>query len=259
MTIGTGSMDVTENVMESARFGVRFARLTLADDDMEALGGVLDRADADGIDVTSVRADTLSLATVRALEDAGFRLMDTLVYYRRSLSPELTDRMEGAGKAGSVIVPLSAADAEAAAAISRSAFAGYLGHYHADPRLADDAATEAYADWIYRALRTPTAGQVALGCTVEGRLAGFILGLPRAGGSSEITLNAVHPDAQRGGVYRALLRRYLVLAQAHGDHDVLISTQLQNHAVQRVWSREGFLLSHAWHTLHRWAVSSNPR
>lgn len=237
------------NALESSRFGVRFGRLD-AQAAPQSIAEAVDCADRDGIAVLSTRVDAADLTLVRALEDAGFRIMDTLVYHRRSLSGDEDDRSP---LDKGVVVTLTDTDAPAAAQLSRQAFQHYIGHYHADPRLSDTAADAAYADWASRLLLDPAPGQIALGVRVDGDLAAFIVGERREGAASEIVLNAVRPDAQRTGLYSCLLRHYLKSAAARGDAEVIISTQLQNYPVQRVWSRHGFVLYRSFHTLHRWA------
>ena len=239
-------MRVEINDLETRRFGFSFGRLD-AVAARHGLGESLAAADADGIEVVSTRVDTTDLGLVRAVEDHGFRIMDTLVYHRRTLP--LAERGDAAGQ----VSDLTEADARRGATLARRAFRRYLGHYHADPRLSDDAADDAYADWTARLLTDPPPGQIALGTRNGDGLTGFLIGQPRADGTSEIVLNAVDPDAQRGGIYTALLRTYLQRAGARGDREVVISTQLQNYPVQRAWSRAGFVLYRSFHTLHRWA------
>jgi len=237
-------MKVVPNLLESDRFAVRFARLEA--DGPDDLARALAAADADGVDVTSARADATDLPSVRRLEEAGFRLMDTLVYHARALTPD-----DGAASDPRVF-DLEPNDADACADVARTAFRTYHGHYHADPRLSDDAAAEAYADWAARLVREPADGRLVLGARDGGSVAGFLAGVPRGDGSSEIILNAVRPDAQRTGLYGAMLRAFLARAAERGDERVMISTQLQNYAVQRAWARAGFILYQSFHTLHRW-------
>lgn len=241
---------VVRSDLESARFGVQFGRLDLSAVPPGALADALAEADAEGLQVLSSRVDTTDLDQARALEDVGFRIMDTLVYYRRGL-PSTSDEVT----AIALEHPrdLTGADADACSAIARRAFSGYMGHYHADPRLSAAAADEAYADWISRLLLGAPADQIAVGSAKEGKIVGFLVGQRREAGTSEIVLNAVSPDLQRTGCYTAMLCDYLRRAGQRGDREVVISTQLQNYPVQRVWARTGFTLFRSYHTLHRWA------
>ncbi|MFL6720230.1 MAG: GNAT family N-acetyltransferase [Sphingomonas sp.] len=239
------------SALESARFGVEFGRLDATAVRPGALADAVAAADAEGLQVLSARVDSTELKLLTTLEDLGFRLMDTLVYYGRDPSKSVS------GIKTSGLEPpmdLTGADAETCAAIARRAFHDYVGHYHTDPRLAAEAADEAYADWISRLLLTPAAGQICVGSAKQGRLVGFLVGQRRDPGTSEIVLNAVSPQEQRGGRYTALLLHYLHRVGRRGDREVVISTQLQNTAVQSVWARTGFTLFRSYHTLHRWAA-----
>jgi GNAT superfamily N-acetyltransferase len=245
---------IIRNDLESACFGVEFGRLNAAAIPMSAFAGAIVQADADGLQVLSTRIDATDLPQVQTLEDLGFRVMDTLVYYRRKLTKASAAPAPANLSASS---DLGGAAADAASAIARRAFHNYMGHYHADPRLSDEAADEAYADWIARLLRAPTPDQIALGSVKEGKLVGFLVGQPRNHGTSEIILNAILPEEQGGGRYTALLDDYMDRVAKRGDREVVISTQLQNYGVQRVWVRAGFTLYRSYHTLHRWAAGSN--
>lgn len=242
-------MEIRPGPLESDRFGVAMARLADPSDDRAELTDLLAQADREGTDVISARVNATDLATVRLLEDLGFRIMDTLVYYRRSLP---VDDRGPFDPGGLVIIDGSVEQAAGCAAIAGRAFNGYFGHYHADPRLSLLAATEVYSDWITRLLTRPSDGQIALCAVRDGRPIGFIVGVRRDGTTSEIVLNAVDPSDQGSGCYGALLRHYLLNTSERLDREVIVSTQLQNYRVQRAWRREGLFLFDSHHTLHRW-------
>jgi GNAT superfamily N-acetyltransferase len=68
----------------------------------------------------------------------------------------------------------------------------------------------------------------------------------------EGVLNAVAPAAQGRGLYRALLLEALRWCEGRGATRMVISTQLTNLGVQRVWCLLGFVPSHAFYTFHCW-------
>lgn len=244
---------ITLNDLESDRFGVLFGRMTMTGNAgcAREVADAIDTADRSGIAVLSARLDVTELPSIRMLEDLGFRIMDTLVYYRRTLPTNYEESSHR--KDGSYLTRLSVADAQACSAIARVAFRNYLGHYHADPRLSNTAADAAYVDWAERLVLQPEAGSISLGICADSKIQGFITGVPRSNKSSEIILNAVHPDAQRRGFYEALLKKYLREATSRGDLNVMISTQIQNYPVQRIWCKLGFSPFKSLHTFHRWS------
>ena len=243
-------MQIILNHLETARFGIAFARLEQPGADSEALAALLERADRDGVDVISSRVPCGDLATIHVLEAAGFRLMDTLTYWRIDLLAALPAEVPSPFS----ITDASPADAEACAAVAAAAFQDYLGHYHSDRRLDRDAADQAYVDWTQRLLTEPADGQLALVARAGNDCVGYLVGLQTASGSSEILLNAVDPAFQRQGAYTALLAAYLGRMQERGCSETSISTQLHNFRVQRVWRRLGFAPCAGFHTFHRWSV-----
>lgn len=231
------------NALESARFGIVAARLS----DVQApLAQINAAALAQGVQMITARVDTADIARVQALEADGYRLMDVLVYHAH----DLTDLAPpGASPGGEVIRPATPRDAPEVAEVARSAFAGYIGHYHADSRLLRAAADAAYVDWAERSIATTSPLMPALVAETEGRIAGFLtLRLDQA----EIVLNAVRPEAQGKGIYGRLLDQALHLLQGAGSARALISTQLTNIPVQRAWARRGFRLQRSLCTLHKW-------
>src|SRR5437660_477279 len=77
---------VVHSALESTRFGIEYGRLDAAAVRPSALADAVAAADAEGLQVLSVRVDSTELKLLNTLEDLGFRLMDTLVYYRRDPS-----------------------------------------------------------------------------------------------------------------------------------------------------------------------------
>jgi ribosomal protein S18 acetylase RimI-like enzyme len=126
-------------------------------------------------------------------------------------------------------------------------FADYVNHYGANPRLAGFDLSDGYREW--------TRGHVGTGhlrC-----LLGSVDGVPCSYGTvrldveeCEIVLNGVLPEYRSRGVYRDLLRAMVGLFMDHGAPLSMISTQVDNRAVQRVWVKEGFRLDDSYFTVH---------
>jgi len=247
-------MVIEPNALETARFGIACARVT---DPSAPLDEINAAAAETGARMLVVRLPSEDLARVQRLEADGFRLMDTLVYYGRTLADLPDPAPEPLPAPGDeTIRPGTPQDTEAVGAIAAAAFAGYGGHYHADPRLSDDAADAAYVDWAETCARGggAAATPMLLAETAWGQALGFLslrLGEtePQA---ADIVLNAVHPEAQGQGIYGRLLDRGLALCGAAGQARVTVSTQLPNLPVQRAWVRRCFRLERSLYTLHKW-------
>ncbi|MFV0359659.1 GNAT family N-acetyltransferase [Tropicimonas sp.] len=242
-------MTLAIDELETRRFGIRCARFDGLDSRFPDLAETERQARAQGVRLVTVRVDVAALPRVHALEGAGYRLMDTLVYYGRSLSPlpETPPLPEGVS-----LRPAVPEDATEVAQVAAAAFRGYLGHYHADPRLDNAAADAAYVQWAQTGTATAGSQNPVLLALTGGRVSGFLslrLNTPQ---EAEIVLNGVHPDRQRGGLYSALLHAAMGLAAGLGAGEMIVSTQINNYAVQKVWSRAGLVHRQSRYTFHRW-------
>ena len=226
--------------VDSARFGVPIARAYAPSvGDVTAITAAA-RSSAFGMVIVRSPADDLAIA--QAIEDAGGRLCDTLVYYERALDRAIPEQPRP-------VRPATPRDVDAITAIASGAFAGYRGHYHADARLDRAAADAGYVDWARRSAETA----YMLVVEDQGLVAGF-LSMEARPTETEIVLNAVRPESQGHGLYPAL-----VIAALHRSVELeavrcIVSTQVGNVAAQKVWVRTGFEPSHAVHTFHLWLV-----
>jgi GNAT superfamily N-acetyltransferase len=200
-----------------------------------------------GVQLLIARCRTEELHVAQALEAAGGRLMDTLVYYVRVIVggelPENTCKVP--------IRPVRPGEDEAVRKVAGEAFRGYRGHYHADPRLDPAKCDEAYQSWAQRSgVSREVAGEVLV--ADDGQVAGFAtlrLNDPREG---EGVLFAVAPRVQGAGVYKAFMLEGMRWCRFQGAKRMVVSTQITNLAVQKVWSRLGFEPSHSFYTFHLW-------
>lgn len=232
--------------LEEARFGVRTARVeAVRADDVPA---ILDFCAREHVELLIARCDAADNGAATALEDAGGRLMDTLTYWRR----DLVTRAPEADVVDARVRPADPADLPAIAAIARESFHDYYGHYHADPRLPDDAASAAYADWAQRSL-AGEAADVVLVAEVEGDVAAFGTFQIEPDRQCNFVLAAVAASGRQHGLYRAIAAGGMIWSAAEGAIAFYSSTQIGNLAVQKVWARLGMELSGAVHTFHRWA------
>jgi len=234
--------EVVASALDYGRFGVSIARIAI--DRAEDVPVLVERCRDLGIEMVVARTEVLDLGAAHALEAVGGMLCDTLVYYARSLDGPMPrgDRVRLAGPA----------DADQVASIAAAAFTNYRGHYQADPRLDPAAADDVYRDWARRACTVTGVADRVWVVEVESRGVGFLALRFNDGTEAEIVLNAVRPENQRQGLYSELLRTALAESYLKGAARCLVSTQVGNAAVQRVWSRLGFEPVSARHTFHVW-------
>jgi GNAT superfamily N-acetyltransferase len=234
------------SAIDTERFGVPIARSPLvAAADVD---GVLNYCSEHGIAMAIVRCSTSDLAAVQRLERHGFRLMDTLVYYASDLlkRPIPND-------VGQVPVrPVSPGEEDTVRNIAAVAFGGYFGHYHADPRLDRAKCDEAYISWSVRScISRDVAGHVLV-ADRNGDLLGFAALRMNNDQEGEGVLFGVAPQAQGLGIFRSFMVQGMQWCKARGAQRVLMSTQITNLAVQKVWCRVGFEPSRSYYTFHKW-------
>ena len=231
--------------IDEERFGVRTARAVNVTG--AALADVLRFCAENGVGLLIARCLCSDAGAAQAMEDHGFRLMDTLVYYARDLAgiPLPVDT-------GTIPVrPLREGEAISVQRVAAEAFRGYRGHYHADPRLDEGLCDQAYVSWAYRSCACPGVADQVLVADRDGIVAFATLRV-RGQEEGEGVLFGVAPAAQGRGVYRSLMIRAMEWFSSRGLRRMLVSTQVTNVSVQKVWVRLGFEPTHSQYTFHKW-------
>lgn len=235
--------------LEEARFGVRTVRVNgVARAHVPAL---LDFCRANAVRFVIARCPTSDLDAAQALEEAGGRLMDTLIYYGFELA-----RKERVAPPQRVRLAREE-EVETLMAIAEESFRGYHGHYHADPRLERAACDAAYTSWVQRSVLDRDVADSVYACELErdGRgkeLAAFATMRARSREEGEGVLFGVAPWAQGRGIYADLILAGVDWCRARGMTRMVVSTQITNLAVQKVWVRQGFEPTGAYYTFHLW-------
>ncbi|MEI8080807.1 MAG: hypothetical protein WCI74_03075, partial [Actinomycetes bacterium] len=136
-----------------------------------------------------------------------------------------------------------------------SIFDGYPNHYSYDPVLGDADVAASYARWTGRLLRAEE--NLTLLAQTDGNLAGVTL-CALSGRDVEVVLAGILPEHRRSGFYGALLASVAKAATTQGQDSngpgpvdrLVISTQLDNIAVQRAWARLGLQPLTSFETVH---------
>lgn len=237
-------MNIQRSPLDEERFGIPSARavapLTAAD-----IPAALEFCQAEQVKFFFARCLTSDLKAAQAMEQHGFLLMDTLLYYGRSLQiPFPTSDVQ--------VRPVVADEADGVARLATEAFRGYGGHYHADPRLDIAKCDEVYSSWAYRSCVSRQVAAEVQVAEQENQIVGFItlkLNSPQEG---EVPLYGVSPTVQGKGIGRALMIAALNWCAAQNAKRMLISTQVTNLLSQKVWLRLGFDPIHSYYTFHKW-------
>jgi GNAT superfamily N-acetyltransferase len=242
----SNNLQISRSAVDEARFGIRVARtpkLTL-----ETLSQAMTFCHENDIKLLIARTPVGEIHTAQAMEQEGFLLMDTLVYYARNLlkSPPPPDTRNVP------VRPISTGEEDDVRQVASRAFSDYFGHYHADSRLDHDKAGEGYTEWAMRSCVSREVADEVLVADMDGKIVGFAtlrLNNPEEG---EGVLFGVAPEAQGHGIYRSFMVQAMEWCLSSGAERMVVSTQITNIAVQKVWSRVGFEPSHAYYTFHKW-------
>jgi GNAT superfamily N-acetyltransferase len=234
------------SALDEERFGIRSARAEVASlEDLDVLEG---RCRDGRVVFSVVRVPTSSLAVVHEMERRSYFLTDTLLYLDRDLTkgdlPELTGK--------TVVRPIKDGEAGRVKEVSASAFAGYFGHYHADPKFSKDDCDDIYADWAYRGCLDRRVADQVLVAEIDGDLVGFCLIKVLDDQVGDGTLYGVHPGYRGRGAYRDLVVAAMNWARDKCCTRMVESTQVTNLASQKVWARLGFEPFSSYYTFHRW-------
>jgi len=231
--------------IESNRFNLRILRGTQESLDPQAISHIID---AERADVAIIRIPATEQHTVHILDRTGFPYIcaDNLVYYACDLATYTPKPLRNAHLK---FVPCSDAEYGALNVLVDKCFTDYTNHYYSNPVLDKTDILAGYKEW---ALKYATSNSPTQTCLLVKR-GDTVIAFSTyrfEGNECEIILNGVAPEESRAGVYSDLVR----FAQAHfkglGCKTMIVSTQVQNYAVQKVWAREGFQLAYAYTTVH---------
>ena len=234
------------SALDEERFGIRSARADVIS--LEDLDVVEGRCRDGRVVFFVVRVPTSSLVVAQEMERRGYLLMDTLLYLDRDLTKE--DLPELTGK--TVVRPIREGEAERVREVSATAFAGYFGHYHADPKFSTADCDDIYADWAYRGCLDPKVADQVLVAESDGDVIGFCLIKVLDDEVGDGTLYGVHPNHRGRGAYRDLVVAAMKWARGNGCVRMVESTQVTNLVSQKVWARLGFEPFSSYYTFHRW-------
>jgi GNAT superfamily N-acetyltransferase len=231
--------------VDSSRFGVSVARAHVTADN---LSRVLEFCAAEKIRLLIARCVTTELRIAQKLESLGSLLADTLVYYSFDLSkrtiPEDFPR--------AVVRKSVPGDEVHVERVATAAFQGYYGHYHADPNLDPKKCDEGYVSWAVRSCTSKQVASEVLVAEIDDNVVGFATLRLNSAEEGEGVLFAVAPEAQGSGIYRSFMVSGMHWCKEQGVRRMVVSTQVTNVAVQKVWCRVGFEPAHSYYTFHKW-------
>jgi ribosomal protein S18 acetylase RimI-like enzyme len=239
------SSDIFISDIDKERFGVKTARVVGLT--MDSLLSVLDFCARERVTLLIARCNMSDLAAAQAMEQEGFLLMDTLIYYSLDLARQSVPADNGVA----CVRPVRIEEEEEIISVARESFRGYFGHYHADPKLDKSKCDEAYTDWARKAFASRYSENFLVGET-DGRIVGFGVLRVNSSDEGEMFLGGIHPGFQGQGIYHSFLCKAMEWCLSKDAKRMIISTQLKNISVQKVLIKFGFEISRGYYTYHKW-------
>lgn len=236
------------STLDTNRFGVLTAKAYIAS--AEDLVRLEQFSETHQIRLAIVRVEASKLSVVQQATQSGFELMDTLAYFSSVYQGKATDRLETHNMK---LRLASEHDGSELRVVAHNAFAGYISHYHADPRLNQKDCDAVYSDWAFRSCSSKEVADAVLLYEDAAGIAGF--GTLRYAPDEKIAegpLFAVHSRAQGQGAFRSLLSAAKAWGREQGALEFRYSTQITNLKVQKVLCSEGFFPVRYEYTLHKW-------
>jgi RimJ/RimL family protein N-acetyltransferase len=242
----SASSNVFLSDIDKERFGIQTARVVGVT--IESLPSIMEFCKKEQVKLLIARCSMSDLKIAQTMERKGFLLMDTLVYY----TLDLTNQKIPSDKGVAHFRPIRAGEEEEMRLVATESFRGYVGHYHADPRLDNNKCDEAYVDWARKACASRGHDENFLVAEIEGRIVAFGVFRINNPDEGELFLGGIHPDFQGQGIYLSFLCRAMEWCLSKNARRIVISTQLNNIAVQKVLTRFGFEISRGYYTYHKW-------
>lgn len=226
---------VAASPLESRRFGLRVGRwLPEMDQSLPEM------ADFDIVIVRYPASWSGFAYDLVALDDFVAIHADTLAYWRWEDQGEPLPSRSGVSFEVTTDIGLIEE-------LVRGCFVGYSNHYTANPLLDAVDALDGYVEWAQNLAMANPEGTLVM--RFEGRVVGLML-IEWSAQPADIRLAGVLPWAQGKGWYAVLVAETFRRARARECAVVQSSTQVQNVAVQRIWSSLGFKLRSPIITTH---------
>lgn len=235
---------MTHSEIESSRFGLNIFREVSEDINIKELRlGILNNRP----DILFLRVNSNSKPAQQLLNELNYPFIhaDTLVYYE-------LDLLKMPIKALKNNLQFEVFDSSNIALLDNmieTTFAGYKNHYYSNDFLDKKDILKGYVEWAKS--YSTGEGKIAWLVKNDTDYVGFTTcSYNIKNNTCEGILYGVMPNHSGGGIYSDLIRFTATHFQKLGFEKMSVSTQINNYAVQKVWTREGFFLTKAYDTYH---------
>ena len=228
---------------ESERFKMNILRVSMDSLNLKELNTAIVEQN---IDITILRIPSENLDQISKLETLGYHYFqtDTLVYYYVNFDNYAPNEL----KNKDLTFPIATSkNKEELSKLVDLIFPGYTNHYNSNPFIEKENILEGYKEWVLDFIENENKRVFLV--NKNDKTIGFAT-CSIENGEAEGVLYGVLPEAAGGGVYSDIIRFTQNYMKNLGLKTMKVSTQVQNYAVQKVWSREGFFMMKSYATIH---------
>lgn len=245
---------MNKSILDSNRFGLNIHRGVFSDFDIKKIRKYIYE---NLVDILILRIESLKKEKQSSLVSLGFPYIhcDNLVYYKVDLINDNPKELKNDLK----FIEVNNTNAIEFEKMIPVIFQDYQNHYMANPFLDKSGIIDGYLEWAKGYINSENDGKISwLVYNSNNQLVGFATCSYEIESSiCEGILYGILPNMSGGGIYSDLIRFTQKYFKERGYKEMLVSTQIQNFAVQKVWSREGFYLFKSYDTYHINAFLNN--
>jgi hypothetical protein len=229
--------------IESKRFNLNIARSKMIDIQIKEISNFVNK---NYIDIVILRIPTEKIEQASKLMQLGYPYYqtDTLVYYKVDFTVYHAKELKN-NDLQFVLATIN--DVEHISKLIDVIFPGYTNHYNSNPLINIENVIEGYKEWVINYI--DRKDKFVFLVRKNGKYIGFA-SCSINDGIAEGILYGVLPEVSGGGIYSDIIRYTQMFFIQKGAGSMKVSTQVQNYAVQKVWSREGFFLFESFATIH---------
>jgi acyl dehydratase len=231
------------SLRESKRFGMNVLRVNAATLNYKEISKLIFDNE---IDLTILRIPTENIGQLQQLNKLGCTYIqaDTLVYYFANLNKIEISPLQNANIQ---FVLATKNDTTILQSLVEKIFANYSNHYNTNLYLNKQDIVEGYKEWVIDFL--DVIDKFVFIVYKNNKPIGFAT-CAIENAEAEGVLYGVLPSEKGGGIYTDIIRYTQYFFKSKGVQTMKVSTQINNYAVQKVWSKEGFVLTQSYATVH---------
>jgi acyl dehydratase len=197
-------------------------------------------------DIMFLRIPSVNVGEIQNLSKLGYEYFqtDTLVYYIVDFDKHKPKDLRNDDL---IFKKANISDKGVLGKMVIEIFKGYTNHYFSNQYISKDEILEGYTEWVINFIDDETKDVFIV---YQNEIAIAFATCATVDEIAEGVLYGVMPNSAGGGIYSDIIRYTQNYYLQKGFSKMKVSTQVQNYAVQKVWSREGFYINESYATVH---------